>query len=65
MNHPHKRMKTSRTMWKIWIRHEAFGVEGRQSYSGSELGAKRLANRLVRDGGYGWVPVYVRAEVTS
>jgi hypothetical protein len=36
------------TTWEVWIRHETFGLECRQSYA--------------RSGGYGWMPT-VHGEV--
>lgn len=46
--------KSESVVWEVWIAHEAFGTECLREYVGTELGAKRLALRLARAGGFGW-----------
>lgn len=48
--------------WEIAARHEAFGVEGRRLYQGTELGARRAAAKIAREGGHGWAPVVAEVE---
>lgn len=49
-----KDLTVSARCWMVWISHEAFGDESVREYWGTELGARRLAHRLARAGGYGW-----------
>jgi hypothetical protein len=43
--------------WTIGAKNPAFGVEGARSYRGTELAARRAANKIARAAGHGWSPV--------
>lgn len=45
--------------FEIAIQHDAHGRECVREYQGTELGAKRAAAKLARQGGRGWTPVVI------
>lgn len=56
---PEPARKPSPTQYDVGAYHQAFGLEGVRTYTGTFIGAQRLANRVARHGGHGWRP-YVR-----
>ena len=44
----------SKQTYTIGIKHDAFGVEGERTYTGTERGAIMAANKLAKIGGFGW-----------
>lgn len=40
--------------WIVQAKHEAYGVEGKRSYVGTERGARQVAAKIAKAAGYGW-----------
>ena len=50
-------MSTARQDWVIMVRHGAYDIEGVREVRCTEIGAKRIARKMARTAGHGWVGV--------